>query len=153
MQVETAKIHHRSLAVLDDEQENRSLLYKIPDFCHSRWSRKVAQNIEEDRSYPSFSDFCKFIRIEANVVNNQVTCIRSPTQTSDNRSRSNHFQSNSNSDFRSRGQGRNSQTFANRSTYSHAAASAPTHKFMPGSSLSTMAKPESSTRPFHCIIS
>ena len=27
------------------------------------------------------------------------------------------------------------------------------HQFMPGSSLNTMAKPESWTRPFHCIIS
>ena len=38
----------------------------------------------------------------------------------------NNFQSNSNSNFRPHGQGRTSQTFANRSTYSHAAASAPT---------------------------
>ena len=31
-QVETAKECNRSLSVLDDEQENRALLFKIPDF-------------------------------------------------------------------------------------------------------------------------
>ena len=71
-------------SVLDDEQENRALLYKIPDFCHSRWSRKVAQSIEDGRSYPSFSEICKFICIEAEVVNNPITCIKSSGSSQSN---------------------------------------------------------------------
>ena len=108
--VETAKSSIRSLSVLDDEQENRSLLFKIPDFCHSRWSRKVAQAVEDGRSYPGFSEFCKFIRIEAEVVNNPITCIRASGGSS-----------HSNQNFRSHSS--QGQSFQRR--YSHAASSTP----------------------------
>ena len=114
-QVETAKLRNKSLFVLDDEQENRSLLFKIPSFCHSRWSRKVAQSMEEGQSYPTFSEFCKFIRIEAAVVNNPITCIKS--------------QSGFNQGYRAQqggqGQGYNSQSFSNRPRFSHAVTSPP----------------------------
>ena len=116
-QVETAKLRNKSLFVLDDEQENRSLLFKIPSFCHSRWSRKVAQNIEDGHSYPTFSEFCKFIRIEAAVVNNPVTCIKSQSQ------------SGSNHGYRAQqggqSQGYHQQSFANRPRFSHAVTSPP----------------------------
>ena len=105
-QVETAKIRLSSLAVLDAEHENRVLLYKIPDFCHKEWSKQVTRATMEHRSYPSFSDFCKFIRFQSEVVNNPNTFIRCSAQGSDNCSRYNHFHSNSNSDFRLHGQGR-----------------------------------------------
>ena len=62
-------------------------------------------------------------------MNDPITCIRSSAQGSINCSRSNNFQSNLNSDFRPLGQGCTSQTFANRSKYSHAATSAPTHNY------------------------
>ena len=61
-QVETAKINNRSLSVLDDEQENRSLLFKIPEFCHKGWAKVAARARVERDPYPSFSAFCKFIR-------------------------------------------------------------------------------------------
>ena len=121
--VETAKTSIRSLSVLDDEQENRALLYKIPDFCHSRWSRKVAQSIEDGRSYPSFSEFCKFIRIEAEVVNNPITCIKSSGNPHSNYgSRSQQSQGASQSNYNSRSQ-QQGQSFQRK--FSHAAASAP----------------------------
>ena len=50
-QVETAKIRLSSLAVLDDEHENRVLLYKIPDFCHKEWAKQVTRATMEHRSY------------------------------------------------------------------------------------------------------
>ena len=128
--VETAKSSIRSLSVLDDEQENRALLYKIPDFCHSRWSRKVAQATEDGRSYPTFSEFCKFIRIEAEVVNNPITCIKSSGSSQSNfkpRSQQSQgdFQSNYNSRF-NQPQGQSSQR-----RYSNAVASVSTSSQQP----------------------
>ena len=119
-QVETAKESNRSLSVLDDEQENRALLFKIPDFCHMSWAKLAATSRYEHRSYPGFSEFCKFIRIQSDIVNDPITCIRSSAQGSGNRNRSNNFQSKSSPDFRPHGQGHSSQTFANRPRYSNA---------------------------------
>ena len=115
-----AKESNRSLSILDDEHENRALLYKIPDSCYSRWCRQVAQNMARGYPYPSFSDFCEFICIEADVVNNPITSIRSLDQGSGNRNRSNNFQSKSSPDFRPQSQNRTSETFANRPRYSNA---------------------------------
>ena len=86
-----AKELNPSLSILDDEHENRALLYKIPDSCYSRWCRKVAQNMAGCYPYPSYSDFCEFICIEADVVNNPITSIRSLDQGPGNRNRSNNF--------------------------------------------------------------
>ena len=41
-QVEVAKLSMHSLRFLDNEQENRTLLLKLPDWCRVRWVRKVA---------------------------------------------------------------------------------------------------------------
>ena len=66
-QVETAKESNRSLSVLDDEQENRALLFKIPDFCHKGWAKQAARARVERRPYPDFSEFCKFIRYRSEI--------------------------------------------------------------------------------------
>ena len=76
-QVETAKISNRSLSVLDDEQENRSLLFKIPEFCHKGWAKVAARARVERDPYPSFSAFCKFIRYQSEIVNDPITCLKS----------------------------------------------------------------------------
>ena len=102
-----AKKSNLFLSILDDEHENRALLFKIPDSCYSRSCQKVAQNMASGYPYPSFSDFCEFICIEADVVNHPVTSIRSTDQCSGNHNRSNNFQSKSSPDFRSHGQGHN----------------------------------------------
>ena len=59
----TAKDSNRSLSVLDDEQENRALLYKIPEFCHKGWAKQAARARVERRSHPNFSKFCKLFII------------------------------------------------------------------------------------------
>ena len=76
-QVETAKLSNKSLSVLDDEQENRALLFKIPDFCHKGWAKKAAKARAERSPYPEFSEFCKFIRYQSEVVNDPITRIKS----------------------------------------------------------------------------
>ena len=90
--VQTAKKANASLSCLDDEQENRSLLYKIPDFCHKRWARKVSEASIEKKPYPKFDDFVKLIRIESDIVNNPVTCIKSSGSNSSQDKQSNRKQ-------------------------------------------------------------
>ena len=78
-QVLLAKQSLPSLKCLDDPQENRLLLFKIPDWCHRRWCRKVVEATNDGRGYPSFKDFVDFLKFEAEVVNNPITNISSPT--------------------------------------------------------------------------
>ena len=40
--VNKATLTNKSLSCLDDEQENCLLLYKLPDWLHRRWARKVS---------------------------------------------------------------------------------------------------------------
>ena len=126
-QVETAKESNRSLSVLDDEQENRALLFKIPDFCHKGWAKQAARARVERRPYPDFSEFCKFIRYQSEIVNDPITCIRSSgsQSNSQNGSRFNQSQGTSQSNFGSRFQQQQGQSY--RRTFSHAA-------FVPNSS-------------------
>ena len=77
--VNTAKLTNKSLSCLDDEQENRSLLYKLPDWLHRRWARKVSESYHEGGPYPNFKKFVDFICIEADVVNNPITNLSKST--------------------------------------------------------------------------
>ena len=120
----TAKDSNRSLSVLGDEQENCALLYKIPEFCHKGWAKQVARKRVERRSYPDFSEFCKFIHFQSEIVNDPITCIRSSeSQSNAHGSRSQQSQGFSQSNYNSRSQQQQSQSFQRK--FSHAAASAP----------------------------
>ena len=109
--VESAKNSNRSLSVLDDEQENRSLLFKIPDFCHKGWAKLAARARVDHKPYPGFSDFCKFIRYQSEVVNDPITCLRPFSQSQSNSN------AHSNSNYGSRSQ---TQSSSSRPRYSHA---------------------------------
>ena len=73
-QVEIAKHSLHSMRFLDDEQENRSLLLKLPDWCRVRWARKVAEAKAESLNYPGFSKFVKFVKVESDIANDPITC-------------------------------------------------------------------------------
>ena len=62
-QVEVAKHSLYSMRFLDDEQENRNLLLKLPDWCRVRWARKVAEAKADSLNYPCFSKFVKFVKV------------------------------------------------------------------------------------------
>ena len=67
-QVEIAKHSLHSMRFLDDEQENRTLLLKLPDWCRVRWARKVAEAKAETLNYPGFSKFVKFVKVESSQM-------------------------------------------------------------------------------------
>ena len=80
-----AKESNRSLAILDDENENHILLYKILDLCLIKWEDIVSSALMNDRGFPSFAEFCKLLRIQSKSKNNPVTSVRlgaSPQSTS-----------------------------------------------------------------------
>ena len=63
-----------SMRFLDDEQENRNLLLKLPDWCRTRWARKVAEAKMDSMNYPGFSKFVKFVKVESDIANDPITC-------------------------------------------------------------------------------
>lgn len=89
------KIH--LLNVLNDPDENKKMLRKLPHYLVTRWSRVVDRcigeedmeekcaNEEEPRTagvatkngYPTFGEFCRFLKKEARIACNPVTSLRS----------------------------------------------------------------------------
>jgi hypothetical protein len=79
------------LNVLDDPEENRKMLSKLPNYLVIRWGRVVDNRIGEDvnersddedevgmpqttegRNYPSFKEFSQFLKKEARIACNPV---------------------------------------------------------------------------------
>ncbi|WAR04616.1 hypothetical protein MAR_019985, partial [Mya arenaria] len=54
--------------VVDDDQENRKLLTKLPDRLVTRWARIAAKNTEQHKFYPPFSEFADFVSQEAKLA-------------------------------------------------------------------------------------
>ena len=71
--VEVAKRGIHSLRFLDDELENRMLLLKLPDWCRTRWARKVAEEKTKFLNYPKFEKFVEFVKIESEIANDPIT--------------------------------------------------------------------------------
>ena len=57
-----------SLRVLNDDQENRKLVSKLPRWASNRWSRLAFHWKEENKGFPPFSEFVKFVVKEADIV-------------------------------------------------------------------------------------
>lgn len=66
-----------SLCVLNDCQENRKILSKLPDWLVSRWNRIVVDHEEKFGKFPLFCNFVDFVAKEAKVACNPVTSIQS----------------------------------------------------------------------------
>lgn len=89
----------RYLEVLNDPEENQRILRKLPNHLVSRWSRIVDKSIEEEREeghsrealgptevnstenargakYPSFEEFCRFLKTEARIACNPITSLQ-----------------------------------------------------------------------------
>ena len=62
-----------SLHILNDNQENRKMLTKIPDWLVNRWNRLVAQRKEQTAEFPPFKDFVEFVAKEAKIACDPVT--------------------------------------------------------------------------------
>ena len=68
-----------SLRVLNDDQENRKMITRLPKWIINRWSREVYRYKEEHQLFPPFSEFVKFLVKEADILCDPVTSFQSPS--------------------------------------------------------------------------
>lgn len=68
-----AMSHVKSLGILNDCEENRKLVQKLPDWAVSRWNRKATEFLNKNQEFPSFQDFATFIAMEAEIACNPIT--------------------------------------------------------------------------------
>lgn len=72
-QCDAAMLSLPSLSILNDDQENRKLLHKLPDWLVSRWARVVVSWREDHNVFPPFKVFKDFIVKEATIASDPVT--------------------------------------------------------------------------------
>ncbi|XP_034053580.1 uncharacterized protein LOC117533769 [Gymnodraco acuticeps] len=77
---EAAMVHIKALEILNDCNENRQILSKLPDWLTASWNRKVTEVQEDSKQFPSFSQFVKFLTREAKIACNPVTSLQSLKQ-------------------------------------------------------------------------
>ncbi len=66
-----------SLGVLNDERENHRLLMKLPDWLVAGWGRIAARWKDENRTFPPFSEFVRFLEREADMACDPITSLQS----------------------------------------------------------------------------
>ncbi|XP_032363653.1 uncharacterized protein LOC116677092 [Etheostoma spectabile] len=67
--------HVKGLEILSDCEENQKLTQKVPDWVASRWNRRVTTALMENKEFPTFEDFTKFMSVEAEIACNPVTSL------------------------------------------------------------------------------
>lgn len=65
--------HMKGLQVLNDSEENREMLQKLPDCLTSCWNRHVTKQLRQTEEYPNFKEFADFVADEADIACNPVT--------------------------------------------------------------------------------
>ncbi|KAM9825109.1 uncharacterized protein ACBT44_005920 isoform 1-T1 [Syngnathus typhle] len=83
---EAATAHIKSLEILNDCNENRKILSKLPDWLAASWNRKVVEIEEQTNQFPTFSQFVEFLTREAKIACNPVTSLQSLKQCEFNKS-------------------------------------------------------------------
>ncbi|XP_030606244.1 uncharacterized protein LOC115794743 [Archocentrus centrarchus] len=78
---EAAMVHIKALEILNDCNENRKILAKLPDWLTARWNRHVVEIEEEVDQFPSFSQFVKFLTREVKIACNPLTSLQSLKQS------------------------------------------------------------------------
>ncbi|XP_054868580.1 uncharacterized protein LOC129349422 [Amphiprion ocellaris] len=80
--VESAMLYIQSLQVLNDCVENQRIAAKLPDWLSARWNRKVTEFQDEQKMFPDFSHFVKFLNKEARIACNPITSLHAikPTE-------------------------------------------------------------------------
>ena len=79
--------HVKGLQVLNDCEENKKLLQKLPDWVTSRWNRHVTKRLKQMEDYPNFKEFADFIAEEAEIACNPVTSFHALKPTEERLSR------------------------------------------------------------------
>lgn len=90
---EAAMSQNKGLEVLNDCNENQKILAKLPDWLTSRWNRKVIDILEETETFPSFSQFVKFLTREAKIACNPVTSLHALKPSEDGKPKTPRIQS------------------------------------------------------------
>ncbi len=65
-----------SLAVLNDDRENKKMLQKLPDWLVTRWARVVSTYKENNGIFPPFREFASFMKKEARIACDPVTSLQ-----------------------------------------------------------------------------
>lgn len=78
--------HIKSLEILNDCNENRKILSKLPDWLAASWNRKVIEIEEQTNQFPTFSQFIAFLTREAKIARNTVTSLQSLKQSEPDKS-------------------------------------------------------------------
>ena len=86
-------VHIKALEILNDCNENRKILSKLPDWLTARWNRKVIEVEEVSSKFPSFSQFVKFLIREAKMACNPVTSLQSLKQVEIEKPKQQRYQS------------------------------------------------------------
>ncbi|KAJ8333475.1 hypothetical protein SKAU_G00414830 [Synaphobranchus kaupii] len=73
--------HVKGLQVLNDCEENKKMLQKLPDWVTSRWNRHVTRQLKQTEDYPSFKEFADFIAQEAEIACNPMTYATAPEKS------------------------------------------------------------------------
>ncbi|XP_026015330.1 uncharacterized protein LOC113016608 [Astatotilapia calliptera] len=68
-----AMTHVKSLEILNDCEENKKLILKLPEWIASHWNRKVTEALKGNKEFPSFKDFAAFMATEAEIACNPIT--------------------------------------------------------------------------------
>ncbi|RUS72387.1 hypothetical protein EGW08_019847 [Elysia chlorotica] len=85
--------HINGLKVLNDQEENRKVLQKIPDWLVTRWGAVVAEHDARGQPYPDFHVFAKFMAAQAKMATRPVCsllALREPEQPDIRRARALH---------------------------------------------------------------
>ncbi len=69
-------VHIKALEILNDYNENRKILSKLPEWLTVRWNCKVIEIEEGINQFPSFSQFVKFLTRGAEIACNPVTSLQ-----------------------------------------------------------------------------
>ena len=80
--VESAIPYVQGLQVLNDCVENQRIAAKLPDWLSARWNRRVTEFQDEQKMFPDFSHFVKFLNKEARIACNPITSLQAikPTE-------------------------------------------------------------------------
>ena len=77
-----------SLCVLNDDHENRKLVSKLPKWASNRWSRFAFNWKEENKVFPPFSEFVKFVVKEGDIICHPVLSSPPPNEEDSGRTMS-----------------------------------------------------------------
>ena len=74
--IDYAMPHVPGLQNLNDEEENKKLLRKLPDWIITKWGNVVADQDKKRLSYPSFHQFVDFLATQARIATRPVCSLQ-----------------------------------------------------------------------------